>query len=148
MVRVPSIVPMPAPARRAASVTGGTLSVGLAVEPDPELAWVLLFYRVGDWATAPPDPADAQLLRMPNRRDLYPGGGLRLRLVDGTVLAPAAAPVSGAVADGDGLLDVPMSVTLPTGTGGPRWVRYWCYALSRDGIPSRPLGPYTVAVSP
>jgi len=87
------------------------------------------------------------LLRMPNRRDLYPGGGLRLRLVDGTVLAPATAAVTGAVADGDGLLEVPMSVTLPTGTtDGPRWVRYWCYALSRDGVPSRPLGPYTLAV--
>jgi hypothetical protein len=119
----------------------------LGLQPDPELAWVLLFYRVGDWATAPPDPADAQLLRMPNRRDLYPSGGLRLRLVDGTLLAPTTAEVAGAGTDSDGLIDLPVTVTLPGGTPGqPRWVRYWCYGLSRDGIPSQPLGPFTVAV--
>ena len=147
VVRVPSIAPMPAPTRRTVSVADDTLSVGLGLQPDPELAWVLLFYRVGDWATAPPDPADAQLLRMPNRHDLYPGGGLRLRLVDGTLLAPTAAEVAGAGTDSDGLLDLPITVTLTGGTPGqPRWVRYWCYGLSRDGIPSQPLGPFTVAV--
>jgi hypothetical protein len=146
-VRVPSIAPMPAPTRRTVSVADGILSVGLALQPDPELAWLLLFYRVGDWATAPPDPADAQLLRMPNRRDLYPGGGLRLRLVDGTLLAPTTADVAGAGTDSDGLLDLPITVTLTGGTPGqPRWVRYWCYGLSRDGIPSQSLGPFTVAV--
>jgi len=146
-VRVPSIAPMPAPTRRAVSVADGTLSVSLALEPDPELAWVLMFYRIGDLAAASPDPPDAQLLRMPNRRDLYPSGGLRLRLVDGTLLAPATAEVAGAGTDSDGLLDLPITVTLPGGTPGqPRWVRYWCYGLSRDGIPSQPLGPYTVAV--
>lgn len=147
VARVPSIAPMPAPTRRTVSVADGTLSVGLALESDPELAWVLLFYRVGDWATAPPDPADGQLLRLPNRRDLYPAGGLRLRLVDGTVLAPATAEVAAATTDSDGLLDIPISVTLPAGTAGqPRWLRYWCYALSRDGVPSRPLGPFTLPV--
>ena len=38
---------MPAPTRRTVSVADDTLSVGLGLQPDPELAWVLLFYRVG-----------------------------------------------------------------------------------------------------
>lgn len=148
VVRVPSIAPMPAPTRRTVSVANDTLSVGLALQPDPDLAWVLVFYSFGDWTAPPPDPPEAQLLRMPNRRDLYPSGGLRLRLVDGTLLAPTTAEVAGAGTDADGLLDLPINITLPVGTPGqPRWVRYWCYGLSRDGIASQPLGPYTLAVA-
>ena len=37
----------------------------------------------------PPPQGEAELLRVPNRRDLYPHDGLRLLLSDGTLLAPA-----------------------------------------------------------
>ena len=148
VVRVPSTMPMPAPARRSAAVGAGTLSVDIALEPDPDLAWALLFCRVGDYATAPPDPAGAQLLRVPNRRDLYPDAGVRLRLADGIVLAPVTASVAAATPDADGLLDVPLTAPLPDATPGQlRQVQYWCYGLSRDGVPSRPLGPYTLTVA-
>ena len=65
VVRVPSTMPMPKPERRNASVGAGTLSVDIALEPDPDLAWALLFYRVGDYATAPPDPAGASCCECP-----------------------------------------------------------------------------------
>jgi hypothetical protein len=147
VVRVPSTMPMPAPTRRSATLIGGTLSVGIALEPDVELAWALLFYRVGDYATAPPDPASAQLLRTPNRRDLYPNAGVRLRLADGTLLAPVAASVTGAPTNAEGLLNLSLMASLPNGAPGQlRQVQYWCYCLSRDGVPSRPLGPYTLTV--
>jgi len=148
VVRVPSTMPMPAPERRSAAVSGTALSVGVALEPDPELAWALLFCRVGDYATAPPDPAGAQLLRIPNRRDLYPDAGVRLRLADGAILSPVTADVAGAATDADGLLDVQLTAPLPGGAPGElRQVQYWCYGLSRDGVPSRPLGPYTLTVA-
>ena len=148
VVRVPSTMPMPAPERRSAAVDAGSLNVDIALEPDPDLAWALLFCRVGDFATAPPDPSGAQLLRVPNRRDLYPDAGVRLRLADGTVLAPVTASIAAAVTDADGLLDVPLTAPLPDAPPGQlRLVQYWCYGLSRDGIPSRALGPYTLTAA-
>ncbi len=119
VVRVPSTMPMPAPARRSAAVGAGTLNVDIALEPDPDLAWALLFCRVGDYASAPPDPAGAQLLRVPNRRDLYPDAGVRLRLADGTLLAPVTASIAAATTDADGLLDLPLTATLPDCDAGP-----------------------------
>ena len=151
VVRVPSTMPMPTPSRRGAAVTGSALSIDIAIEPDPELAWALMFCWVGDPYTVPPDPSGVQLLRMPNRRDLYPGAGIRLRLADGIVLAPATTTgVAGAVTDADGFLRLPMTAALPAATPGQlRQVQYWCYALSRDGIPSRALGPHSLpAVGP
>jgi hypothetical protein len=147
VVRVPSTMPMPTPTRRNATLVGGALSVEIALEPDVELAWALLFYRVGDYAAAPPDPAAAQLLRTPNRRDLYPNAGVRLRLADGTLLAPVAASVASAPANAQGLLDLSLTAALPVAAPGQlRQVQYWCYSLSRDGVPSRPLGPYTLTM--
>jgi hypothetical protein len=145
VVRVPSTMPMPAPLRRSAAVGAGTLRVAIALDPDPELAWALLFCRVGDYASAPPDPANAQLLRVPNRRDLYPGAGVRLRLADGVVLAPATASVAVADVDPDGRLALSLTAPLPDVSPGQlQQIQYWCFGLSRDGVPSRPLGPYTL----
>ena len=147
VVRVPSTMPMPAPRDAASSVSVNALSVNIGLERDPDLAWALMFSRVGDFATAPPDPAGAQLLRIPNRRDLYPAAGVRLRLADGTVLAPVTADVATATTDADGLLDLLLTAPLPDASPGEiRQVQYWCYGLSRDGVPSRPLGPYTLTV--
>ena len=149
VVRVPSTMPMPAPQRRSAAVAAGSLNVAIALDPDPDLAWTLLFCRVGDYTSAPPDPSGAQLLRVPNRRDPHPEKpGYRLRLADGTVLAPVTASITAAVTDAAGLLDVPLTAPLPDAPPGQlRLVQYWCYGLSRDGIPSRALGPYTLTVA-
>lgn len=148
VVRVPSTAPMPVPLRFAASISAGSLSVKVGLDSDPDLAWALLFYRVASWDTPPPDPARAQLIRVPNRRDLYPEAGVRLRLADGSMLTPTVKAVDDAdvASDGQGRLTIPIRAVLPADVvGQPRQVQYWCYGLSRDGLPSRPLGPYTLA---
>jgi hypothetical protein len=150
VVRVPSMAPAPAPRRVELHATApDRLTFTVAVEPDPELRWLLVFAHAGAWADGPPAADGAQLLRIPNRRDLYPGDGLRLRLADGTIVAPALAK---AVADADvtvaadgtrtAALAVPVAL-LPSPAQAPFYAQCWCWALSRDGVPSRPLGPFT-----
>ena len=53
-----------------------------------DLSWVVLFSAVEDAAVPPSGNLErpAQLLRLPNRRDLYPDDGVRVRLADGTLL--------------------------------------------------------------
>ena len=124
-----------------------SLDAGLAltvdVDPDPELSWVLLFVNVAPWSDTPSDPARARLVRIPNRRDLYPANGIRLRLAEGTLLAPVAKPLADAdvAVQPDGALRATVTSQLPPPGGAPRIAQYWCYALSRDGIPSRGLEP-------
>jgi hypothetical protein len=148
VVRVPSTAPGPTPTRHTTSSSAGAIDLELKVDPDPDAAWVLLFTRIADWDQPSPDAAAARVVRMPNRRDLYPDNGIRLRLGDGSMLAPVAKSLADAdvAIDGDGRLNVPISQSLPTGggTGKARQVQCWCLSLSRDGIPSRTLGPFTV----
>src|SRR5262249_10282670 len=105
--------------------------------------WVLLFVNVGAWSDTPSDPARAQLVRIPNRRDLYPANGIRLRLAEGTLLAPVAKSLADpdVTAQPDASLRVTVTGQLPGPTSDPLMAQYWCYALSRDGIPSRGLEP-------
>ena len=146
VVRVPSTASPPAP-RRVAVATEAGLALTVDVDPDPELRWVLLFAHVSPSDRAL-DPARAQLLRMPNRRDLYPTDGIRLRLADGTLLAPVAKAVDGpdVVVQPSGALRLAITAPLPAPDALPRLVQHWCYALSRDGIVSRVLGPASVAL--
>jgi hypothetical protein len=117
------------------------LSLTLAVPPDPDNTAVLLFAVLTPSNTLPAPQAEAEILRVPNRRDLYPNGGLRLRLPDGTLLAPSVVkPLSdpGVTVEADGTRVVTM--TLPVPGGG--WATLWSYALTRDGQPSAPCGPF------
>ena len=86
---------------------------------------------------------------MPNRRDLYPGNGIRLRLADGTLLAPTTKSLGDpdVAVEPDGAHRVTLHAPLTVAPGTSAVVQYWCYALSRDGIPSRPLGPRSTGVS-
>jgi hypothetical protein len=142
VVRVPSTAPAPAPRRVGMSLDAG-LALTVDVDPDPELSWVLLFVNVAPWSDTPSDPARARLVRIPNRRDLYPANGIRLRLAEGTLLAPVAKPLADAdvAVQPDGALRATVTSQLPPPGGAPRIAQYWCYALSRDGIPSRGLEP-------
>lgn len=142
VVRVPSTAPAPAP-RWVGMSLDGDLALTVDVDADSELSWVLLFVNVAPWSDAPSDPARAQLVRVPNRRDLYPVNGIRLRLAEGTLLTPAAKSLADAdvAAQPDGSLRATVSSQLPPPGSAPMIAQYWCYALSRDGIPSRGLDP-------
>ena len=56
VLQVPSTAAMPTPVNGGASVTGGTLLVDVALDPDPELAWAIVFARAGPITETPPDP--------------------------------------------------------------------------------------------
>ena len=150
VARVPSTAPAPSPRRVEVQALSTGLTLTVDIDPDPELRWVILFAHVSGWNAGLPDPALAQLVRMPNRRDLYPGNGIRLRLPDGMLLAPVAKAVEDpdVTLRPDGalrlLIHTPLAA-LPNASGPPV-VQYFAYGLSRDGIPSRRLGPYSTGL--
>jgi hypothetical protein len=148
VVRVPSIAP-PAPPRQVSVVLDGNLTVTVDVAADPELRWVLLFNHVEPWSSSPPNAAAPQLLRMRNRRDLYPDNGIRMRLGSGELVAPIVKEVfdPDVVEQSDGSLRLAVAAPLPPQGATPETAQYWCYALTRDGIPSRALGPRSIGLT-
>ena len=92
----------------------------------------------------PRDLSGAELLRTPNRRDLYPQNGIRLRVPTGELLSPVAKALSDpeVIADAKGRLSA--TVRVPATFGN--WIVLWSFTLSKDGIPSRPAGPFTAGV--
>jgi hypothetical protein len=111
-----------------------------------DLRWALLFSLAED-ATVPLDDrltAEATLLRLPNRRDLYPDHGIRLRLGDGTLLEPTAVDLRA-----HGAPDPPdLIAALDLAADYDQRVSVWTVAMTRDGIPSRPTGPVTATTGP
>jgi hypothetical protein len=147
MLRVASTRTPGAPALTVPNSTTDTLGVTGRVRGAFDLKWLVLFTL----AVPDPGPVDArirdkaQLLRTPDRRDLYPLDGLRLRLADGTLLSPARALDIAAT----GTEDVPDVVVSGTTTPGySTRVSVWAVTLTRDGIPSRFTGPATARTGP
>ncbi|MET8990683.1 hypothetical protein ABZW49_34975 [Nonomuraea wenchangensis] len=141
-VRVPSPRPPGTPRFTAEAGAGGTVTVSALVGDSFDLAWLLMFVHQAAPADALIDPA-ATVLRMPNRRDLYPDDGVRLRLSDGTLLAPRPFDVAA------GTLDPPYrQVSCELGPAPEKRLTLWAVALSRDGIPSPPSTGRTVLVPP
>src|SRR5262249_32795935 len=112
-----------------------------------DLDWLVLFTLT----TPDPTPLDdrvreqAQLLRIPDRRDLYPKHGLRLRVADGSLLEPADVvniPGTGTVV----VPDVVVPATLAPGF--QKQVTVWAITLTRDGIPSRATNAATAHTGP
>jgi hypothetical protein len=142
VVRVPSIVPPVAPERVKLSSTPTSVSITLRVPPDPDLSSLLVFSTILPVTSPVTDLSGAELLRVPNRRDLYPLQGLRLRVpVSETLLAPVAKSLSDpdVVTSADGTRSA--SVSVPGAFGNI--VILWSFTLSKDGIPSRVAGPFT-----
>jgi hypothetical protein len=146
VVRVPSTAPGSTPQRRALATTdtAATLTVAVAGN-DPDTTTLLLFAAKAPPGSNPPVQGEAELLRSPNRRDLYPNDGLRLLLSDGTLLAPALVKKLtdldvGTEADGTRVA----ALTIAAAKGS--WVTLWCYGLTRDGLPSYACGPFGTGV--
>jgi hypothetical protein len=144
-VRVPSMALAVTPQRRGLTSTDTSVTLAVAFRDDPDTTTALLFAFFDPAHTSPITQAEAELLRIPNRRDLYPNDGLRLRLSDGTLLAPklvkSLADVD-VVIEADGTRVANLSVTATKDS----WATLWCFGLSRDGIPSYVDGPIGIGV--
>src|SRR5690606_11124527 len=144
IARTPSTRAPGAPEVTLADGAGDVLDIGVRVRAAYDLTHVLAFALVSE---QPPDPAaiaGAELLRLPNRRDLPVADGLRLRLATGAILsAIATAETAGAAIEPpDALLTIPLAV------GHDRHAAIWCVALTRDRIPSPPSGPHLARSGP
>ena len=145
VVRVPSIAPPIAPERVALASTPTSVAITLRVPRDEDLSCLLVFSTMLPLSSPITDLTGAELLRIPNRRDLYPHSGLRLRVPSSDALL---TPVAKLLSDPDVVIDPAGNrsamVSVP-GTFG-NYVILWTYALSKDGIPSRLTGPFTWGV--
>jgi hypothetical protein len=147
IVRVPSLRALSAPTFDLPNSTDETLTVSARLRDAFDLRWLLLFVVATD-VDVPLDERmldRPQLLRLPNRRDLYPQNGIRLRLRDGTLLAPLAVDAT------TGTVEIPdrvLSAALNPDPGFDKRVSVWAVAVTRDGIPSRFAGPRTAFTGP
>jgi hypothetical protein len=144
-VRVPSVALGTRPVKRAQLATATSAALTVAVPADDATTTALLFVRLDPPGADPPAQNEAELLRVPNRRDLYPHDGLRLLLSDGTLLAPAVVK---SLADGDVTVtgDGSRVATLTAPATQGEWATMWCYSLTADGMPSHPCGPFAIGV--
>ena len=111
-----------------------------------DLKWVVLFAHEIDINTTPDDATlkKAQLLRLPNRMDLYPDDGLRMRLFGGALLTPVFSGLvsSGTLEDDLRKMEINLSLNLN------KRVALWAALITRDGISSRAMGPIMVTTGP
>lgn len=144
VVRTPSVRAPSVPDVTLSDSESAVLDVGLRVRAAYDLTHVLAFTQVTEQAPDPAAIVGAQLLRLPNRRDLPIADGLRLRLTDGTILAATAVAdlADATVAPPDALLTIPLTV------GHDRHAAVWCISLTRDRIPSPPSGPHLAQSGP
>jgi hypothetical protein len=129
------------PVRRTLAAAPHSVSLAVAVPPDPDTTTVLLFAELTPAGTMPAPQAGAELLRVANRRDLYPGGGLRLRLPGGTLLSPVLVKSlsdADVAVEADGTRVATLTLTVP----GGGWATLWSYGVTRDGQGSRLCGPF------
>ena len=140
VIRVPSIAPPSAPERVSYEGTASGVTITLRVNSDPSVAHLLVFYMTTPVTTPVSDPAVPELVRIPNRRDLFPHDGIRLAIADGSLLSPIVK----ALGDPDVTVDAAGNRTaaISVAATSTDWVSVWTYALSRDGIPSALRGPF------
>jgi len=139
VVRVPSRLAGATPVRQSRQDGDDAGLLRVEVPGDPSLTHVLVFHTpsTGVGAVATPE-----VIRVPNRPDLLPVGGLWLAAPDGVLLTPTAADLgdSSVVTGSDGTRR--LEVTVPVDADGR--TRVWLASLTVDGIPSPVAGPYTV----
>lgn len=146
VVRVPSTAMAATPQRRTLSTTNTTVTLTVAITgADPNTTTALLFAISAPPNSDPLTEGEAELLRIPNRRDLYPNDGLRLQLSDGTLLPPATVKNladADVTVEADGTRVAKLTMAAVRGS----WVTLWCYGLTRDGLPSYACGPFGTGV--
>ncbi len=134
IVRVPSLRQGTPPLKLPSAPDDPPATMRIQVTADAELTHLVVFSApitgIGAVATS-------EIMRVPNRPDLFPAGGLFLRSPEGVLLVPAAIA-----------LDEPtpgeartILVAVP-GDPGER-TRLWFATLTADGIPSPLAGPYS-----
>jgi hypothetical protein len=139
VVRVPILTPGPAPERLPREAGDPATRLRLRVGDNGRSRRLLVFEHV-----ATPDRSEgvAQLLRIPNRHDLYPNDGIRLRVPNGDTLAPAVQDIANIPVNA-GARVVPVD---PLSAPDKR-VLIWAATLSDDGIPSLLGGPWSNKVA-
>jgi hypothetical protein len=146
VVRVASIRVPAAPRFNVDSSADDHLDVEVKARDAFDNKWTLLFTLAVDFDQALDERTldKAQLLRLPNRRDLYPNHGIRLRLPDGQLLAP------------DDIGDIQTAthelpdrvVQSDLNPGFDKRVAVWAVTMTRDGINSNFAGPQVVYTGP
>ena len=139
VLRVPSLRVPGLPVLTVTADETDAIHAGARVREVPDLSSVLFFSTEISSAGAP----QAELLRTPNRPDLYPNAGIRVRLADGALLSPTVVATAAGVSE---LPDRICSATLVAGY--ERQVAVWAAALTRDGVPSRLSGPGVATTGP
>ena len=139
VVRVPSRLAGPTPVREPRHGGDAPGLVRVAVAADPTLTHVLLFHAP---SIGVGPVARAEVIRVPNRPDLLPTGGLWLAAPDGVLLTPTATDLGdpAVVTDADGTRHAQIEV--PVADSGR--TRLWLATVTADGIPSPVAGPYTL----
>lgn len=146
VVRVPSTSPAATPVRQALTAGTGSFTIGLSVPPDLNTIQVLIFTTVTPAGAAPAPQPEAQMVRLANRQDLYPQNGLRMQLIDGTLVSPVLVKnLSDADVTTDSSGNQIFEATVPAPSGS--WIYIWTCALTIDGFPSATLGPYGMGVN-
>ena len=139
VLRVPSLRTPAPPVLTVDADETDALAVSARARDAHDLHSVLFFSAPISGAAAPA----AQLLRTPNRPDLYPQAGIRLRLGDGSLLSPTV------VAASTGVRERPDRVVETTLTAGyEKQVAVWAATLTRDGVPSRLAGSSVAVTGP
>lgn len=144
IIRVPSLRKPGRPELTLAPSEDDRVRGEVRLRPAFDLRWALVFTDARPLAEAPATVVEPlpDLVRLPNRRDLYPGDGIRLRTAGGRLLSPLVIPIAG-MPDAQGLV----ALAFDQAVGRGRRVKLWAVALSRDGIPSAPAGPREVVTA-
>jgi hypothetical protein len=139
VIRVPSIAPPSAPDQISYTSSAAGVAITLRANNDPTITHLLVFRTITPVTESVADPGTPELVRIPNRQDLYPNDGIRLRTGDGSFVTPIVKPLTDADVTVDGSGN--RTATIAIAASPMDWVTVWSYALSRDGIPSPVRGP-------
>jgi hypothetical protein len=139
VVRVPLLAPSPAPERLPREAGDPVTRLRLRVVDSGRSHRLLVFEYV-----ATPDRSEgvAELLRIPNRHDLYPNDGIRLRVPSGDNLAPGVKDIQNIPVNAGARL-VPVDLL----SAPDKRVLIWAVTLSDDGIPGLLGGPWSNKVA-